>query len=224
MMNFLSTSRTTVSAFALIATLCFTTHAHTAPAVDSMSSIPPVDALGSEWIAIQSSHYPDRFIRHRYFLGELTTVNSELDQKDSAFRIVKGLAGRGSISFESMNFPGHYLRHQSFRIKLHRFEDSTLFREDASFKPRIGLATGLADTPIIEGSQSFESVNYPGYYIRFRSDNANEQSNKVFHLYLEKLVKSDAIEPRRPNDIEVRFRKDATFFTKNRWFTERPLR
>jgi hypothetical protein len=90
-----------------------------------------------------------------------------LDIDDSSFRIVKGLAGVDTISFESRNYPGHYLRHQGFRIKLHRPDGSELFRNDASFR----VVKGLADT----SWRSFESVNYPGYFLRHRN----------FQLYIE---------------------------------------
>ena len=38
---------------------------------------------------------------------------------DSQFRIVPGLANRtGYVSFESVNYPGHYLRHSGTQIRL----------------------------------------------------------------------------------------------------------
>jgi hypothetical protein len=91
---------------------------------------------------------------------------------------VGGLADSRYVSFESLNYPGHYLRHQDFRLKLQKFDGSQLFRQDATFM----MVPGLAD-----GSwSSFESVNYPGHYIRHRN----------FHLYLEKgtddLFRKDA--------------------------------
>jgi hypothetical protein len=79
-----------------------------------------------------------------------------------------GLADSQLVSFESVNYPGHYLRHQDFRLKLQKSDGSQLFRQDATFK----LGPGLAD-----GSwSSFESINYPGHFIRHRN----------FHLYLER--------------------------------------
>jgi hypothetical protein len=118
--------------------------------------------------SLQSYNYPNHFIRHANFLGEITPISSDLDRKDSTFRIVAGLADSRHVSFESLNYPGHYLRHQDFRLKLQKFDGSQLFRQDATFK----MVPGLAD-----GSwSSFESVNYPGHYIRHRN----------FHLYIER--------------------------------------
>jgi len=56
---------------------------------------------------------------------------------------------------------------------------------------------------------SHESVNYPGYYIRHRANNAAEEANKEFHLYIEKYVKSDSLDPSNPGTAETRFRRIA---------------
>jgi hypothetical protein len=137
----------------------------------------PQATVGS-MASFQSHNFRNHFIRHANFLGEITPVSSDLDRKDSTFRIVGGLADSRYVSFESLNYPGHYLRHQDFRLKLQKFDGSQLFRQDATFL----MVPGLAD-----GSwSSFESVNYPGHYIRHRN----------FHLYLEKgnddLFRKDA--------------------------------
>lgn len=188
-------------------------------AQDSISTTAQ-DSISSDWIAFQSYNFPDHYIRHRNFLGELTTVKSTLDQLDSTFKVVNGLAGHGTVSFESRNYRGYYLRHHNFRIKLQQLEGSDLFRKDASFIGRTGLAIGLWNTPIDESLTSYESVNYPGYYIRHRANNAADESNKEFHLYIEKYVKSSSIDPSNPGAAETRFRKDCTFIKKNRWFKD----
>ena len=110
---------------------------------------------------------PSENARRWDFLGELTEVLSNLDRQDSTFRFIPGLADSKCITFESLNYPGYYLRHWDFRIKLHSWEDSQLFREDTTFCER----PGLADPDLV----SFESHNYPGYYLRHRD----------FHLYIE---------------------------------------
>lgn len=133
-------------------------------------------------ISFKSVNYPNKFIRHRNFLGELTTISSALDKKDASFKVVPALNGKkGYVSFESVNYPGYYLRHQNFVIKLHKKEGSKLYKEDASFKPRKGLA---------QKGYTFESSNYPGRYIRHRN----------FKMYLE------------PTNNSPLFNKDASFF------------
>jgi hypothetical protein len=125
-------------------------------------------AAAGDFVSLQSFNYPDHYVRHRNYLGEITTVKSRLDIADSSFKMVQGLAGGNTVSFESKNYPGHYLRHQGFRIKLHRMDGSALFRKDASFR----VVQGLAD----RSWKSFESVNYPGYFLRHRN----------YHLYIER--------------------------------------
>lgn len=166
---------------------------------------------GRPWVRLESYNFPNRFIRHRNYLGELTPVESTLDRLDSSFRIVRGLAGTGTISFESKNFPTYYLRHHHFRIKLHKLDSSPLFRQDASFKSRSGLALGLWNVPLDNTLNSYESVNYPGFYIRHRADNPAEETNKVFHLYLDKYVRGRDLDSSRPAQSVARFRRDATF-------------
>jgi Alpha-L-arabinofuranosidase B (ABFB) domain len=108
------------------------------------------------------------YLRHRNFLGELTTVTSSLDRADATFQIVPGLADGNCISFRSSNFPDYYLRHQNFRIKLDRFANDTLYRDDATFCVKPSLA-GVGDPWV-----SFESYNFPGFYLRHAD----------FHFYI----------------------------------------
>jgi hypothetical protein len=120
-----------------------------------------------ECYSFESYNFSGYFIRHKSFLGEVTKINSFLDEKDASFKVVPGLADNRNISFESLNYPGHFLRHQGFRLKLHKASNDQLFKKDATFKVKPGLASGSL--------VSFESFNYPGRYIRHRD----------FHLYLE---------------------------------------
>ncbi len=121
----------------------------------------------SNTFSLQSYNDSNHFVRHRDFLGEITTISSDLDKKDATFKIVSGLADSKCISFESINYPKYYLRHEDFRVKLNEYSDDELFKKDATFKK----VEGLAKT----SGASFESYNYPGYYIR----------QKDSHLYIE---------------------------------------
>ena len=116
-----------------------------------------------ELVSFRSVNYPDRFIRaNNEFMGRITPLASAVDESDATFRVVPGLNGQpGTTSFESVAYPGHYLRHQGFELELHRRGDTDLYRQDATFLP----APGLADA----GAISFESVNYRGYFIRHRN-------------------------------------------------------
>ena len=87
---------------------------------------------------------------------------------DSQFRIVTGLAGSGTVSLESANYPGRYLRHKNYELWVEASDGSSLFRSDASFTRRAGLADA--------SGASFESYNFPGRYIRNVGGLANIQA------------------------------------------------
>jgi hypothetical protein len=106
---------------------------------------------------LQSSNFPDRYVRHASFAVRIDPNVSPLD--DSKFRMVKGLANNsGYVSFASVNFPGYYLRHKNFVFELAPYDGSPQFAADATFKQ----VEGLADT----GASSFQAYNKSNYYIR----------------------------------------------------------
>ncbi|MGW4795843.1 AbfB domain-containing protein, partial [Nonomuraea sp. NPDC004297] len=67
----------------------------------------------------------------------------------------------GTVSLESVNFPGYFLRHRNHEAWVEQRDGSTLFAADASFVRRSGLAGS--------GTASLESVNFPGYFLRHRA-------------------------------------------------------
>ncbi|THV30803.1 family 43 glycosylhydrolase [Glycomyces paridis] len=77
---------------------------------------------------------------------------------DSQFRIVAGLTGSGTVSLESANYPGYFLRHKNYQVWVERGDGSSLFRSDATFHRRSGLADA--------SGVSFESVNASGRYVQ----------------------------------------------------------
>jgi hypothetical protein len=111
-------------------------------------------------MSLQSRQAAGQYIRHRNFLGELTAISSDLDRQDATFVARTGLADPYGVSFEASNYPGYFLRHQNFRLKLQPRDGSALFNADATFHERPGLADNAA--------VSYESHNYPGRYIRHR--------------------------------------------------------
>ncbi|WP_222106209.1 family 43 glycosylhydrolase [Catellatospora sichuanensis] len=112
---------------------------------------------GATPVRLKSYNFPDRFVRHWEYRARLDTNVTNL--ADSQFRIVTGLNGGGSVSLESTNFPGYYLRQRSNgEAWVDRNDGSAAFRADASFFKRAGLASSSA--------VSFESQSYPGRYLR----------------------------------------------------------
>ena len=177
----------------------------------------------------ESANFPGYFIRHRFSLGRITRLYSDLDQKDSTFVPRTALNGAPyAVSLESSNYPGHFLRHQNFRLKLHRNDASDVFRQDASFVVRPGLSR-------LPGTVSFESANFPGYFLRhtnyelwiarddgselFRQDASFRQGGGAKQLSLESMNIPDHFIRHRFSQGELtpvapdsnRYRQDATF-------------
>lgn len=127
------------------------------------------------------------FIRHRNFLGELTKMD-EGPADDFGFMLeTRDPSRHNLVSFSSVNFPGKYLRHSDFRIRLDDFPpvagnhaDLFLFLQDSSFFQ----GPGLADPSGV----SFQSFNYPDRFLRHRDfdlhveprDSANLAADATF--------------------------------------------
>ena len=69
-----------------------------------------------------------------------------------------GLADSAGVSFESVNFPGRYLRHFNYAIGLDANDGTATFRADATFY----RTAGLGDSALV----SFRSYNFPDRYLR----------------------------------------------------------
>jgi hypothetical protein len=88
-------------------------------------------------------------------------------------------------SFESINYPGHLMRHSDYLGFLAPMV-SDLDRADATFV----LHPGLSGAP---DSVTFESTNYPGYFLRHQSSRIKLQQDDGSDLF-----KLDATFARRP--------------------------
>ncbi|MFI2717535.1 family 43 glycosylhydrolase [Streptomyces collinus] len=116
--------------------------------------IPVADGVTPQ--RFSSYNFPDRFVRHYDYRARIEANVTKL--ADSQFRVVPGLAGSGTVSLESANFPGYYLRHENFEVWLRKNDGSAQFASDATFRQRAGLAD--------PAGVSYESYNYPGRYVR----------------------------------------------------------
>ena len=64
----------------------------------------------------------------------LTVYNKdETFKKDATFKIQKGLINKNAYSFESLNYPGFFIRHKQSLLMISN-ENSELFKNDATFK------------------------------------------------------------------------------------------
>ena len=122
----------------------------------------PVGSLVS--LRVTTPGYTNRYLRHQNGLARtdvVTATSPDVAKQDATFWVRQGLADPACYSFESRNFPGHYLRHANFRVRKDLHDGSDLFRQDATFCAREGQGGG---------GTTFESRNMPGYYLRHASD------------------------------------------------------
>ncbi|MGP4097324.1 family 43 glycosylhydrolase [Nonomuraea sp. KM90] len=110
-------------------------------------------------VRLMSYDTPGAAVRHWDYRARLEADVTPL--ADSQFRLVAGLSGAGTVSLESANFPGYFLRHRNFEAWVQQRDGSGLFDADASFVRRSGLAGA--------GTVSLESANFPGYFVRHRA-------------------------------------------------------
>ncbi|MFD5799853.1 AbfB domain-containing protein [Streptomyces sp. NPDC127020] len=104
--------------------------------------------------------HTNRYLRHADSLAhtEIVDANSAgLLKQDATWTLRRGLADSSCYSFESVNYPGRFLRHAESRVRTATDDGSALFRQDATFCARPGIG-GPGVT--------FESINIPGSYLR----------------------------------------------------------
>ncbi|MFJ7333977.1 AbfB domain-containing protein [Streptomyces sp. NPDC101116] len=110
-------------------------------------------------ISIRAVNFPDRYWRVRDGYVRLDRIGSGSEQReDATFQRVAGLADPSCYSFTTAD--GRYLRHRSFVLVADGNDGSSLFRQDATFCPRVWSRSGTL---------TLESVNYPGRFLRHRN-------------------------------------------------------
>ncbi len=118
----------------------------------------PVDVRRS--LQVQTRGFTNRYLRHANSLAATEAVDAgsaALLKNDATWTVRRGLADSGCYSFESVNFPGRYLRHAASRVRMDPNDGSTLFAQDATWCARPGLQGG---------GVTLESINFPGSYLR----------------------------------------------------------
>ncbi|MET8150604.1 AbfB domain-containing protein [Actinoplanes sp. NPDC049668] len=110
----------------------------TEPARHRPSASPSRAALpvaGAE-IGLQPAGESGRRVRHRDFRARIDAIgpnSSALDRADSRFTVRAGRANGSCVSFESANYPGYFLRHRNYALRLDRVDGSALFNADSTF-------------------------------------------------------------------------------------------
>jgi hypothetical protein len=125
------------------------------------TSARPLVPVGAR-IGLEPVAAPGFRVRHRNFVGRIDAIgpnSRRTDRADSSFVVRAGLADQRCVSFEAVNFPGFFLRHQDFVILLRRNDSTALFAADATFCPVPGLS----------GQQvSLRSLNFPDRFLVHR--------------------------------------------------------
>jgi hypothetical protein len=135
---------------------------------DDMKTDFPFDKItvGSR-ITLRSATSWDRVFRHSGFAGWVHGPDqgtnparySPVQAKDASYIVRNATNGRsGYISFESVNFPGYFIRHAGFRLYVHRRDGSGIFNDDSSFRAVPALNNDLTMV-------SFQSSNFPDRFI-----------------------------------------------------------
>lgn len=133
----------------------------------------PLDQARS--FRVTTPGFTDRYLRHRDGLARTDVVTSASDgllKADATFVIRRGLADPTCYSLESRNYPGQFLRHANFRVRLNVNDNTDLFRRDATFCAQPG-----------NGGVRLESVNELGTNIRHYQEEVWVASNGGAHAY-----------------------------------------
>jgi len=113
-------------------------------------------------VSLQATTSAGSFIRHddsddAVAMSDVTPASSATVKQDATFVETAGLANPSCVSFESINRPGSYLRHQNFVLHLQPNDGSALFATDATFCTQPGNSGR---------GTSFQSVNFTTKFIR----------------------------------------------------------
>jgi hypothetical protein len=137
----------------------FITSSHATPGGANLFALDPGPLVSLQSTAPGST---SGYIKHNdtddgVVLAPVTAGSSGTDKKAATFVEAAGLANPSCVSFESIDRPGSYLRHQNFQLHLQPSDGSPLFSQDATFCPGPGNSGQ---------GMSFQSVNFPGRYLR----------------------------------------------------------
>jgi uncharacterized protein YkwD len=106
------------------------------------------DKPGLQCLSWESANYPNKYLRHQNNRLRIdTNDNTDLFKADATFCTVNALdndtsaGSRESVSFESFNFPGRFIRHRNAEVWLDSFQDTPAFRADATWRLAYPMTT-----------------------------------------------------------------------------------
>jgi len=104
---------------------------------------------------LRLSSTTNQYIRHSSFRGYLAA--DPYPAQDSEFRVVTGLSGLTGVAFESINFPGRYLRVRTDgTVWVDTADGTSAFNDSASFR----RVTGLSNTAMCSYQMWTDSTRY----------------------------------------------------------------
>ncbi|MFC4019197.1 family 43 glycosylhydrolase [Micromonospora sp. GCM10011542] len=110
---------------------------------------------GGPILRLSPADAPSTFVRHYAYLLRVDSKVREL--ADSQFRFVPGLAGDGTVSIQSVNFPDRFWRLDGTTIRIDPVQDGGGYAAQASFRRLPGLANS--------NGVSLELAGRPGLYV-----------------------------------------------------------
>ncbi|MBP2473292.1 hypothetical protein JOF53_002164 [Crossiella equi] len=87
-------------------------------------------------LRVTTPGFTDRYLRHQDNLARtdaVTGASPALLKADATWVVRRGKSDSSCYSLESRNFPGRFLRHQNFRLRLATDDGTALFAKDATF-------------------------------------------------------------------------------------------
>ena len=89
-------------------------------------------------VSLQSAAEPNKYLRNDGFIllleDAVNVKDNDIFNLDSTWRIREDQFFPGFIRFESVNYPGRFIRHQGYTLKVHPDDGSGLWLNDASFQ------------------------------------------------------------------------------------------
>lgn len=158
-------------------------------AIASLTSGTALTAGSSISLRVTTTGYNTRYLAHTGTAvnTQVVTTSSATTLKEQAsWTVVTGLGFSGCFSFESVDTPGSYIRHNNFVLLVNANDGTKQFAEDATFCPQTGL-NGLGS--------SFRAWGYPTRYFRHYANAGYIASNGGQHVF----------------DAPVSFNDDVTF-------------
>lgn len=124
------------------------------------SAKPPAAMLAvGNTIGLEAADWPGSWVRSRDSLGRLDPVSrtsSSQDRAGTRFTVRAGRADENCFSLESVAYPGYFLRHRNFEIRLDSPDNTELFDLDSTFC-KVTIRGGAA--------VALRSINYPDHHV-----------------------------------------------------------